>query len=40
MAKLIKYFKRAVRIDSIKDMEFYFRVIGSNNKKHLEKYYN
>lgn len=31
---------RDVRIDSRKDMEIYFKVIGSSNPKHLNKYHN
>lgn len=30
---------RDIRIDSRKDMEIYFRLIGSSNPKHLNKYY-
>jgi len=30
---------RDIRIDSRKDMEIYFNVVGSNNTKHLNKYY-
>jgi len=31
---------RDVRLDSIKDMQKYFRIIGFHNPKHLERYKN
>ena len=33
------YSYRDIRIDSQKDMELYFKIIGSSNPKHLNKYY-